>query len=743
MSNYASELSELMPERSTAPHPGVGINVSRLVKLRGHMMGILFVAIVVPAIAAIWLLVPREYDASVDFEFKAAPQTIFGGDTRPVYGPSYDNYVNTQVKLMTSPTILREVANDPDIKGLPAVKGSDDPILYLMSNLDAAGQPRTELVTLHYRHPDRDTAMLVLNTIIKKYTEYVFQGELNRGGLRRRTLLDTKRELVESLDQQREEISRQRRELEVPIGNRPGLEPTETEAFRVNLAQAIADDTSAQSRLRQTQKMLDRIEDFSAQLRSNPNRPIYALAIESEVAQHPNVSLLNEQLALVQQEHTVLKETYLEGAPQLEIKRAELEALQGEFAGAENRVRKEVLGSLQAQYEYDLSVNEADIEDAVERRNRFIGLLEDYRQESLELSHGIAEVEEMERRYDDTREYLRELKNQLLTLEIESNAPARVNVLGEANAPVSPDDSRRLKFILMALLGAMSLAAAVGVAREFLDQSIRSAQDLGYITEVPVLSSVPHTSEDRLPEGVKPATLAEDYPASATADEIRRTMARVLMAAGGREAIKTCMVASPVRGDGKTTLACNLAIVLAQAGRRVLLIDINANHPGVEGQLGLMPGPGLAEILAGEAVEHDPDRNTGHKNLFVMGPGVRSHELTEGLASKAMSDFLGGAQEVFDHVIIDAPATLLTAEAKLLAPRVDGIVLVVGAGVSSFGMVRRSLAALREIGGNVVGIVLNGVRQTPGGYLRPNIEMYYSEEPQTANAGIGGFFRRR
>ena len=95
-----------------------------------------------------------------------------------------------------------------------------------------------------------------------------------------------------------------------------------------------------------------------------------------------------------------------------------------------------------------------------------------------------------------------------------------------------------------------------------------------------------------------------------------------------------------------------------------------------------------------------------------------------------MLRFMEWAEEEFDHVIMDTPPALLMSDAKLLAPLVDAVVIVVGVGVSTTGMVRRCLREMELVGANMVGVVLNGLRSTRGGYLKHNMKLYkaYAEE---------------
>ncbi|MFO7975861.1 MAG: hypothetical protein R6V12_14645, partial [Candidatus Hydrogenedentota bacterium] len=150
------------------------------------------------------------------------------------------------------------------------------------------------------------------------------------------------------------------------------------------------------------------------------------------------------------------------------------------------------------------------------------------------------------------------------------------------------------------------------------------------------------------------------------------------------------------------------------------------------------PGPGLGDVLFGEREPNEIVRETEYANLYVIGPGTQRDIVVGKLASRDMVAFFEQAEHAFDHVIIDTPPALLMADAKLLAPVVDGVVVVVGVGASTTGMVQRCLNDLRQIGANVIGVVLNKVRPTRGGYLRRNLHQYYDylEEGRGKQTGM-------
>lgn len=727
MADLNGELAELLPEGSTIAREGVGINVKRLVKLRTRFMVLTFIAVAVPLLAAVALLVPRPYVATVQIEFNPIESRILTEEGRELSPNTYENYVNTQAMLISGYTILARILDHQDIQELPFAQ-QDGAVGYLMKHVEAEVERNSQLVTVTYRDADRERAGLILNAIKEEYAEYLKEQESKKGDVRRETLEAKEKEIREDLERQRRDIVQLRKEKGLPAGDQTGEQPLETESYRTNLAQAEADFTTAQTALREAQSLVERTQELVTQNTSNPGAPVFAQGIEDKVLLNPHVTLLLEQLAMAEQAFSELQENFVETAPQVEIAQANLEALQQRVDAAKTRARTENLRSALSQAEYDVRLREANVADASARRDQFQSLLEEHLARTVSKSSDMAEVDELNRAAESTQFNLTQIQAALLDLDIERNAPARANILGDADVPPNPDMMDKLKFAILALLVATTLSVGGGILKELTDQAIRSAQDISYVTTAPVIATIPHTSEDRLPGQVNVAMVTQDFPTSMTSDEFRQVVARIVSSANTGRPIKTCMITSPARGDGKSTLACNLAIVLAQAGHRVLLLDVDSRNPSVERNFGLRPGAGIAEMLSGEQLRHDPDRATDFENLYVMGPGLNHGDLVERLASPEMREFLAGAEQLFEFIILDTPATLITSETRLLTHMADAVIVVVGAGVSSFGMLRRCIDSLESNGAVLLGIVLNAVRQAPGGYLRRNIDLYYSQK---------------
>jgi capsular exopolysaccharide synthesis family protein len=336
------------------------------------------------------------------------------------------------------------------------------------------------------------------------------------------------------------------------------------------------------------------------------------------------------------------------------------------------------------------------------------------------------------------RRFIADLQARLKNIQLNEKAPAGVQVVSQPYAPQSKN--RKMKFVMagMGFMGALGLGLLYGVARELLDQQVRTRQDIARITDLPTVASIPHLSEDRLLADADSALLMAEHPNTTIADEYRRIIARILFPEDNAAEISSLLVVSASTQEGKTSVATNLAIALEQANRRVLLIDLSSQKPDVERKFGLLPGTGLSELMQNPHAREELIRSTAYENLGVVGPGSAPERLAGRLASREMMDFMEWADEHFDHIIVDTPPLLLMSDAKLLAPAMDGVLFVVGACSSTLGMVSRCLNDLEQLRANVIGVVINGIRSMRGGYLRKNQSLYYAYTERANESVVAG-----
>jgi capsular exopolysaccharide synthesis family protein len=447
--------------------------------------------------------------------------------------------------------------------------------------------------------------------------------------------------------------------------------------------------------------------------------------VEQRVESDALVVSTAELVAIEENALAIAEETYQPGAPQLKVQRDRRDSVYAKLTAAKGTARKTAIGTALESARADLGLAESLAGDAAELaavRQKHVDELE---ARSLEMMQAQTQLDEWEREADEMQQFLSSTVGAITRIDVESNAPASVEVAAQPYAPKRPSHRTQLQAVVALLALSVGAGVCAGFLREMTDQQINSPQDLSYLTQMPLLAVVPHTRYDQLPQDVRLATVMHSHPASTTADEYRRVLSRIVYPPAGSAELNSVLITGSSRGDGKTTVACNIAIALAQANRKVLALDICARRPSVERSFGLEPGPGLADIFDGAATLDTAVRSTGVAGLDVLGPGAGKGFVAGRYASRELVQLLEQAEATYDHVIIDSPPALLMADAGMLAPVVDGVIVVTGAGVSSQGMVKRCLQELAQAGANVVGLILTRAKPVPGGYMESNLQSYY------------------
>lgn len=329
----------------------------------------------------------------------------------------------------------------------------------------------------------------------------------------------------------------------------------------------------------------------------------------------------------------------------------------------------------------------------------------------------------------NTRSSLQDVKDQLDA--ISSNTAQ--SPLNWAARPVTPDTPSFPKlWIVESVTIALALAIGLSIAflREMMDTSIRSPRDIQRVGQMNLLGMIPHEDDDPQSAGVPLPLVIFQAPTSIMAEQYRQVRTR-LQHAASLDATRSIVVTSPAPGDGKTTVAANLAAGLALNGRKILLVDANFRRPDVNRTFNVPNDVGFSNALASIENFEGAIRSTQVPNLDIMATGPRPANATELMESQLFTDFIERALEEYDHVIFDTAPMLLVAETAAMAPRVDGVVSVVKAATNSRGLLQRLRDSLRQIKAEHLGVVLNGVKAQGGGYYGRNIRTYY-EYQQTA-----------
>jgi polysaccharide biosynthesis transport protein len=221
----------------------------------------------------------------------------------------------------------------------------------------------------------------------------------------------------------------------------------------------------------------------------------------------------------------------------------------------------------------------------------------------------------------------------------------------------------------------------------------------------------------------KPVAMAQ--PRSQVAEAFRSLRTNIQFASVDHP-LHTLLVTSPTPAEGKSTVAVNLGVVLAQGGKRVALIDADLRRPRVHKLLGLSNKNGISDLFVHAQVTLDDAlQSTVAPDLFALTSGDLPPNPAELLGSEKMVEIIRLVSSQVETVIIDSPPVIAVTDSSVLAPRVDGVLLVLKPGVTHLGAARQTVDQLQRLGANLLGVVLNEVDLRRSGYYYSHYKGYY------------------
>jgi capsular exopolysaccharide synthesis family protein len=264
-----------------------------------------------------------------------------------------------------------------------------------------------------------------------------------------------------------------------------------------------------------------------------------------------------------------------------------------------------------------------------------------------------------------------------------------------------------------ALMMGLVVGAVLAYLRDLADQRLASADEIQARLGLNILGVLPHMS-GRETVSVRGMKVQLD-PMSDIAEAYRTVRTAIYFGAPEGKA-KTILITSPSPGDGKSTSASNLAIAMAQAGQRVLLIDCDFRKPVQHRVFGVEDGSGLSNLLGLRVRINDAVKATSTPGLFLLPSGPTPANPSELLSSENFGLLLSKLQDKFHHIVIDSPPVMPVADARILGAFCDMTVLVLRAGKSTRRMSVQACDSLLSVGSRILGIVVNDVPRGRGRY---------------------------
>ena len=532
----------------------------------------------------------------------------------------------------------------------------------------------TRLVDVVYQHTDPDFAAAAANTLAEEYTQQNLDQRLSNNA-KELAFVNEQLDAATLKVKEGEQALQQYRE----VNNAQSLDDRQNIVVSrlTSLSQAV---TEKRTERQQKETLYSQVRGADPTSDAADTFPL--------IGNNPSVVTAQSQLAALKAEQISLSQTYGPEAPKMREVEGKIEAA-ARLLVAE---RRKVIESAKNEYEA-----------AVAQERNFGSDLERANAANIELDRKSGDYRILQRDLDSQRQIFQSLLDRQKQLSVVANSRANnVRLMDRAEpkrTPISPNPRRDW---LTAILAGLTVAFALAFGIEYLDDTIKTPEDVTKRLRLPLLGLVPALQGERVP------VLTETVPNDL--GEAFRSLRTSLVFTSGGEATRVIAVTSTQPLEGKTTTACNLALALAFGGSRVLLIDADMRRPGLHKTMGLQNGAGLSHLLVGQARVREVIQRTADPNLFVITAGRTPPNPSELLASERMNHFIANlAHGPFDWVVIDTPPVLAVTDAVIIAQKVAGVVFVIGSEMTRRVHAERALETLQNGRVRGIGAVLNRV----------------------------------
>jgi capsular exopolysaccharide synthesis family protein len=570
----------------------------------------------------------------------------------------------------------------------------------LLSGISVAPLKQTRVVTVSFTGPIPDLDAKIVNALVDGFIDDSIRSRYeaaNRSAKFLSSQLSDLRSKVE--DSQQRLVAYEREHNILGVDEKQNVVTSKLEELNKQLTEAEADRMNKQAIYQAIATgSLDQIPETksseamqSLRLRESELKSEYAQTTTTFGPNHPKVIELSNRMKA------------LDGSIQAELKRLVARA-HGEYAAA--RAREQNLGeAFEAQKIEANHLNESAIQ---------YGLLK--------------------RDFDSNRQLYDNLQERMKEAGVVAGLrSSNVRLIDAAEPPLFPSSPNFPKSGYIGLfLGLLASAAVIGI-REGLDRALRNPADVESFTAIPSLAVIPQCRSPRAmletPAGSEDVVCLT-HPRSAMAEAYRALGTSILLASPD---LKILLVTSSLPNEGKTISAANCAVILAQQGRRVLLVDADLRKPTMHRYFGMANQCGLSTILLGQV--DAASAITPHQtvpNLAILPAGPAQPMPAEMLGALKMRQLMAAFREQYDYVIVDTPPVLAVTDAIRVSSQADSVLLILRSGQTTREALARSCDLLSQSKVPVLGIVVNAVdfRSTSSYYYRSYPELakrYYTD----------------
>jgi capsular exopolysaccharide synthesis family protein len=705
-----------MPAVGADPVPDGEGGLAMLHALRRHWLVILSTGLACAAVTGILLysFLKPQYQAMALLEFAPSNPTILGkqtADQAQVIANEFEIFRDTQQSLIKSRFVIMAALRDPKLKNRACILREDakhNTVEWLTDEVRVdPALKNAGLMQVSTTQPDPEDAAAIVNAVVDAYWNEVVNAD-------RQQRRDRLSELQQISAEKENEVRTKREQLKRELEN-IGAGDEQTMAVRTQLASSMYAEFQRQFQgMRAEHRMLlGKLQEAKRALADLPGAEIPETEVVVLLNNNPMYRDLQTRLGFLRQAkmaHGIALAPGTRETPTFARTNAEFESTTAQLEKLDSDTRDQVRGAKRIALEQEIHRLESHVEVSTGQLAGFEKEVERRGNEAESMGRSSVAAQMARAEVDNIEHILRSVAEERERLRVELNSATRVTVRGDKNAPASVPEHEtrgfRYLFIFAGSLLAMFIPGVGIVMWDLRKTRINSASDLSKRLKIPVMGTVPLIPV-MVMRRLGDTTQRSQIWKMRFTESVDGVAARLLRKAA-RDQTRVVLITSALGGEGKTTLATQLAMSLGRAQRKTVLVDFDLRRPTLGGALGLSPGPGICEALRGEGDIMDMVQQTETECLSVATAGSWNRQVLVALSNGTVGTVLEQLRMNFDFVIIDSSPLLPIVDTRLVSQYVDTVVLSVFRDVSQGSKVLAAQEMLDAFGVRSVEAVLTG-----------------------------------
>jgi succinoglycan biosynthesis transport protein ExoP len=626
--------------------------------------------------------------------------------------PQTDKYLSTEAEFIKSRPILAAALELLAPQRLRTFEGTAIPGLWLQENLTVEIGKKDEVISIRAGAPDPNEAAQIVNAVLDAYLA-------SRSARGQRSSAQALKVLQDALSHAGQELAEKRNELadfqqnKMPLAlgsDQGGGIMQEYQDLKDAYTQARIKRMGAETFYAAVQALADDPDGLRQYVQLRGGSGLFASADQERT------TLAAKLVASRAQKETLLQ-TFTDDAPNVIAVSAEIGRTEARLRDVEDRLVRSVMAAAERQYLEAQQYEEQVARSCQQQQERVVqsnAEVAQYQRLRSEVDHLTTYSQTLEQQVREVRQIVGEDVDQLRLAVLERGLPA-----------AAPSEPQKGRIMAMALILGLLCGGGIAVTRDWLDQTLRSADEIAALLGVPVLGAAPAMSRRRSLSDRGRCLLLD--PDSREAEAFRTIRTAVLFGTA-RQGAKTLLVTSPAAGDGKSTIVSNLAIAMARAGHKTLVLDADLRRPGQHAIFGLDPRERcLQDVFAGTLPLSAAVQATDVPRLAVLTCGHAVSNPAEILHSRKFARLLACLAEVYDRIVVDAPPVTPVTDAQILGGLCDATILVLKADKCLRHVAQHTLDALQSVGACLLGVIVNEVHGKGDryGYYPDRYARYY------------------